>query len=84
MARWQEALPLPGGAGTERGIGWPCRARVLRLSKNHTAQPLALALRGADGHNGPFSSVALLGEKRQFSWNKVDVLNWSTKKRYVT
>ncbi|MFE7544652.1 DUF4232 domain-containing protein [Streptomyces platensis] len=51
-------------------------------SKNHTAQSFALALRGADGHNGPSYSVAIKGEKSQFSWNEADVLNWSTKKPY--
>jgi len=51
-------------------------------SKNHTAQSFALALRGADGHNGPTYSVAIKGEKPQFSWNEADVLNWSTKKPY--
>ncbi|MGW9046340.1 hypothetical protein ACWGQL_27800 [Streptomyces lydicus] len=51
-------------------------------SKNHTAQSFALALRGANGHNGPFYSVALAGEKPQFSWNEADVLNWSAKKPY--
>ncbi|MGA4877193.1 DUF4232 domain-containing protein [Streptomyces lydicamycinicus] len=51
-------------------------------SKNHTAQSFALALRGTDGHNGPFYSVHLKGEKPQFSWNEADVLNWSTKKPY--
>ncbi|GFE13800.1 hypothetical protein Sgleb_18470 [Streptomyces glebosus] len=51
-------------------------------SKNHTAQSFALALRGADGHSGPSYSVAIKGEKPQFSWNEADVLNWSTKKPY--
>ncbi|MGW7486993.1 DUF4232 domain-containing protein [Streptomyces sp. NPDC054786] len=51
-------------------------------SKNHTAQSFAIALRGADGHNGPFYSVDIQGEKPQFSWNEADVLNWSTKKPY--
>ncbi|MEU3838631.1 DUF4232 domain-containing protein [Streptomyces sp. NPDC028635] len=51
-------------------------------SKNHTAQSFALALRGADGHNGPFYSVDSKGEKPQFSWNEADVLNWNTKKPY--
>ncbi|MFC9232085.1 DUF4232 domain-containing protein [Streptomyces decoyicus] len=51
-------------------------------SKNHTAQSFALALRGADGHNGPSYSVDLKGAKPQFSWNEADVLNWSTKKPY--
>lgn len=51
-------------------------------SKNHTAQSFALALGGADGHNGPFYSVDIRGEKPQFSWNEADVLNWSTKKPY--
>ncbi|WP_431999706.1 DUF4232 domain-containing protein [Streptomyces sioyaensis] len=51
-------------------------------SKNHTAQSFALALRGADGHDGPFYSVSLKGEKPQFSWSEADVLNWSTTKPY--
>ncbi|MEJ8649134.1 DUF4232 domain-containing protein [Streptomyces sp. MS1.AVA.3] len=51
-------------------------------SKNHTAQSFALALRGADGHDGPSYSVDLKGEKPQFSWSEADVLNWSTKKPY--
>ncbi|WP_424863823.1 DUF4232 domain-containing protein [Streptomyces sp. MMS24-I29] len=51
-------------------------------SKNHTAQSFAIALRGADGRNGPFYSVDTKGEKPQFSWNEADVLNWSTKKPY--
>ncbi|MFI9052557.1 DUF4232 domain-containing protein [Streptomyces sp. NPDC053427] len=51
-------------------------------SKNHTAQSFALALRGADGHDGPSYSVALQGEKPQFSWNEADVLNWNTQKPY--
>jgi hypothetical protein len=51
-------------------------------SKNHTAQSLAMALRGADGHNGPFYSVTVKGQKPQFSWNEADVLNWSTEKPY--
>ncbi|MER5618887.1 DUF4232 domain-containing protein [Streptomyces sp. NPDC002215] len=51
-------------------------------SKNHTAQSFAIALRGADGHNGPFYSVDTKGQKPQFSWNEADVLNWSTKKPY--
>ncbi|MFD5395204.1 DUF4232 domain-containing protein [Streptomyces sp. NPDC127097] len=51
-------------------------------SKNHTAQSFALALRGADGHDGAFYSVNLKGEKPQFSWNEADVLNWSAKKPY--
>ncbi|MFF3959691.1 DUF4232 domain-containing protein [Streptomyces sp. NPDC001890] len=51
-------------------------------SKNQTAQSFAIALRGADGHNGPFYSVDTKGQKPQFSWNEADVLNWSTKKPY--
>ncbi|WP_327703731.1 DUF4232 domain-containing protein [Streptomyces decoyicus] len=51
-------------------------------SKNHTAQSFALALRGADGQDGPSYSVDLKGEKPQFSWSEADVLNWSTKKPY--
>lgn len=51
-------------------------------SKHRTAQSFALALRGADGHNGPSYSVDLQGAKPQFSWNEADVLNWSTKKPY--
>ncbi|MFV2117130.1 DUF4232 domain-containing protein [Streptomyces sp. Act-28] len=51
-------------------------------SDNHTAQSLAIALRGADGHTGPFYSVTVKGQKPQFSWNEADVLNWSTEKPY--
>ncbi|MGY4972460.1 DUF4232 domain-containing protein [Streptomyces nigrescens] len=51
-------------------------------SKNHTAQSFSLALRGADGHDGPFYSVDIKGEKPQFTWNEADVLNWNTNKPY--
>ncbi|MEU8587438.1 DUF4232 domain-containing protein [Streptomyces sp. NPDC048664] len=51
-------------------------------AKHHTANSFALALRGADGHDGPFYSVDITGQKPQFSWNEADVLNWSTKKPY--
>lgn len=51
-------------------------------SKDHTAQSLAIALRGADGHDGPFYSVVMKGQKPQFSWTEADVLNWSTRKPY--
>ncbi|ADI12938.1 hypothetical protein SBI_09820 [Streptomyces bingchenggensis BCW-1] len=51
-------------------------------SQNQTAQSFAIALRGADGHDGPFYSVDAKGEKPQFSWNEADVLNWSTEKPY--
>lgn len=51
-------------------------------SKNHTAQSFAIALRGADGHDGPFYSVDSKGEKPRFSWSEADVLNWNTKKPY--
>ncbi|MEU3859649.1 DUF4232 domain-containing protein [Streptomyces sp. NPDC028722] len=51
-------------------------------SKHHTAQSFAIALRGADGHNGPFYSVDTTGQKPQFSWNEADVLNWTTEKPY--
>ncbi|MBC2866222.1 DUF4232 domain-containing protein [Streptomyces mexicanus] len=51
-------------------------------SKHHTAQSLAIALRGADGHTGPFYSVIIKGQNPQFSWNEADVLNWNTKKPY--
>ncbi|MEU3526503.1 DUF4232 domain-containing protein [Streptomyces sp. NPDC038707] len=51
-------------------------------SKNRTAQSLAIALRGTDGRSGPFYSVAVKGQKPQFSWNEADVLNWNTKKPY--
>ncbi|CAL9330073.1 hypothetical protein SUDANB6_00054 [Streptomyces sp. enrichment culture] len=51
-------------------------------SNNRSAQSLAIALRGADGHPGPFYSVAVKGQKPQFSWNEADVLNWSTEKPY--
>ncbi|MGX1541563.1 DUF4232 domain-containing protein [Streptomyces adustus] len=51
-------------------------------SKNQTATSLAIALRGADGHTGPFYSVVLKGQQPQFSWNEADVLNWNVKKPY--
>ncbi|MGV9407897.1 DUF4232 domain-containing protein [Streptomyces sp. NPDC003667] len=51
-------------------------------SNHHTARSFALALRGADGHVGPFYSVDAKGHKPQFSWNEADVLNWNTKKPY--
>ncbi|PNG98822.1 hypothetical protein SMF913_14847 [Streptomyces malaysiensis] len=51
-------------------------------SDNQKAERLALALRGADGHEGPYYSVVMKGEKPQFSWNEADVLNWSTTKPY--
>ncbi|MGI5341040.1 DUF4232 domain-containing protein [Streptomyces sp. CA-181903] len=51
-------------------------------SKNHTAQSFAIALRGTDGHTGPFYSVDSKGEKPSFGWTEADVLNWSTKKPY--
>ncbi|MEU6479124.1 DUF4232 domain-containing protein [Streptomyces sp. NPDC047017] len=51
-------------------------------SKSHTAHSFAIALRGADGHEGPFSSVDVKGQKAQFSWSEADVLNWSTEKPY--
>ncbi|MFH8776430.1 DUF4232 domain-containing protein [Streptomyces sp. NPDC017958] len=51
-------------------------------SKNHTAHSFAIALRGADGHDGPFYSVDVKGQKPQFNWNEADVLNWSTHKPY--
>ncbi|MGW2826731.1 DUF4232 domain-containing protein [Streptomyces sp. NPDC001443] len=51
-------------------------------SKNRTAQSFAIALRGADGHYGPFYSVDAKGQKPQFSWNEADVLNWNTRKPY--
>ncbi len=51
-------------------------------SNHHTANTFAIALRGADGHDGPFYSVDTKGEKPQFSWNEADVLNWSTTKPY--
>ncbi|KOG38816.1 hypothetical protein ADK38_47105, partial [Streptomyces varsoviensis] len=51
-------------------------------SKHHTAASLALALRDANGHEGPAYSVALKGDKPQFAWNEADVLNWNTKKPY--
>lgn len=51
-------------------------------SKHHTAQSFALALRGADGREGPFYSVDAKGEKPRFSWNEADVLNWNTEKPY--
>ncbi|MEU6120211.1 DUF4232 domain-containing protein [Streptomyces sp. NPDC047117] len=51
-------------------------------SGHHTEQSFSLALRGADGQAGPSFSVALKGEKPQFSWNEADVLNWSTARPY--
>ncbi|MGW0283819.1 DUF4232 domain-containing protein [Streptomyces sp. NPDC003236] len=51
-------------------------------SKNHTARSFAIALRGTDGHDGPFYSVDSKGRTPQFSWNEADVLNWNTKKPY--
>ncbi|AEM85932.1 DUF4232 domain-containing protein [Streptomyces violaceusniger] len=51
-------------------------------SDNQTAQSFAIALRGADGHDGPFYSVDSKGDKPQFRWNEADVLNWSTEKPY--
>ncbi|MFG2266390.1 DUF4232 domain-containing protein [Streptomyces sp. NPDC048720] len=51
-------------------------------SKNHTARSFALALRGADGHAGPFYSVDTKGRQPRFSWNEADVLNWNTQKPY--
>ncbi|MEU7039993.1 DUF4232 domain-containing protein [Streptomyces varsoviensis] len=51
-------------------------------SKHHTAASLALALRDANGHEGPAYSIALKGNKPQFTWNEADVLNWNTKKPY--
>ncbi|GAA2481288.1 DUF4232 domain-containing protein [Streptomyces longisporus] len=51
-------------------------------SKHRTAQSLAIALRGANGHDGPFYSVVMKGQKPQFSWTEADVLNWSTRKPY--
>ena len=35
-----------------------------------------------DGHQNPYYSVVVKGEKQQFSWNEADVLNWSTEKPY--
>lgn len=51
-------------------------------SEHHTARSLAFALRGADGHTGPFYSVVNKGKKPQFSWNEADVLNWNIEKPY--
>ncbi|MEU4038485.1 DUF4232 domain-containing protein [Streptomyces collinus] len=51
-------------------------------SKNRTARSFAIALRGADGHHGPYYSVDVKGRKPQFSWNEADVLNWNTEKPY--
>ncbi|MFG2792828.1 DUF4232 domain-containing protein [Streptomyces sp. NPDC048419] len=51
-------------------------------SKNHTASSFAIALRGANGHDGPFYSVDTKGQKPQFTWNEADVLNWNTEKPY--
>ncbi|WP_405743517.1 DUF4232 domain-containing protein [Streptomyces sp. NBC_01525] len=51
-------------------------------SNHHTATSFAMALRGADGADGPSYSVDSKGEKPQFSWSEADVLNWNTKKPY--
>ncbi|MEV7128238.1 DUF4232 domain-containing protein [Streptomyces sp. NPDC093260] len=51
-------------------------------SGHHTARSFALALRGTDGHAGPYYSVDSKGRKPQFSWNEADVLNWNTEKPY--
>ncbi|MFB0615197.1 DUF4232 domain-containing protein [Streptomyces sp. AGS-58] len=51
-------------------------------SKHRTARSFAIALRGADGHIGPFYSVGTKGRKPRFSWNEADVLNWNTRKPY--
>ncbi|OMI41197.1 DUF4232 domain-containing protein [Streptomyces sparsogenes] len=51
-------------------------------SRHQTAQGLAIALRGADGHESPYYSVVMKGQKQQFSWNEADVLNWNTEKPY--
>ncbi|WP_104531502.1 DUF4232 domain-containing protein, partial [Streptomyces sparsogenes] len=51
-------------------------------SRHQTAQGLAIALRGADGHESPYYSVVMKGQKQQFSWNEADVLNWNTAKPY--
>ncbi|MEU1662517.1 DUF4232 domain-containing protein [Streptomyces sparsogenes] len=51
-------------------------------SRHQTAQSLAIALRGADGHESPYYSVVMKGQKQQFSWNEADVLNWNTQKPY--
>ncbi|MEU1667130.1 DUF4232 domain-containing protein [Streptomyces sparsogenes] len=51
-------------------------------SRHQTAQSLAIALRGTDGHQSPSYSVVMKGQKQQFTWNEADVLNWNTKKPY--
>ncbi|MEU7245860.1 hypothetical protein AB0B32_38240, partial [Streptomyces sparsogenes] len=51
-------------------------------SKNQTAQGLAIALRGANGHESPYYSVVMKGQNQQFTWTEADVLNWNTKKPY--
>ncbi|MEU7547301.1 hypothetical protein AB0B26_25475, partial [Streptomyces sparsogenes] len=51
-------------------------------SKNQTAQGLALALRGTDGHESPYYSVVMKGQNQKFTWTEADVLNWNTKKPY--
>ena len=51
-------------------------------SKNQTAQGLAIALRGANGHENPYYSVVMKGQNQQFTWTEADVLNWNTKKPY--
>ncbi|MER6145866.1 DUF4232 domain-containing protein [Streptomyces sparsogenes] len=51
-------------------------------SGHQTAQSLAIALRGTDGHQSPYYSVVMKGGSQQFSWNEADVLNWNTEKPY--
>ncbi|QLH19256.1 hypothetical protein [Streptomyces sp. Rer75] len=60
----------------------PVRRTSSTTARTTTAQSFAIALRGADGRDGPFYSVDAKGEKPQFSWNEADVLNWSTTKLY--
>lgn len=51
-------------------------------SKHRTASSLAIALRGANGHVGPYYSVLMKGQHQKFSWTEADVLNWNTEKPY--
>lgn len=77
----------PGG---DKRITLPSGGRVYSAvnlfdygsNNNHTAKSFAMALRGADGQEGPFYSVDVKGGQPQFRWTEADVLNWNTKKPY--
>ncbi|MEU9554332.1 DUF4232 domain-containing protein [Streptomyces fumanus] len=51
-------------------------------TRNHTARSFALALRGPDGHVGPYYSVDVKGRDARYRWTEADVLNWNTEKPY--